>query len=143
MMCTGSMANLIVTLEAGSAVRTYVQRSGSPGQTMFLVSAVLGAVGLWLVIYWWDRQRNLPRPDVGVRSGSLFEQLCRRHQLSPADRRLLEQAAGSIQLAQPAFLFIDASLLRQLSQAGEPEAEPQTARYAELFQKLFTEPEPQ
>ena len=133
-------ACVIAMAEAARALRTYVQKSGTLQQNILLLSVVAGIAGIWLVLYLWDTRRRAEKPQVALATPpGLFQQLCRKHQLSESERRLLEQAATGCQLEQPDRLFIDMSYLQQMCRAGGPEA----AGYAALLERLFGATAPQ
>ncbi len=94
-----------------------------------LAAAVTLVVAAVLVLYLSldrrdrQRKRNSPR--------GLFEELCKAHELSRAERKLLESIAAARRLADPGQLFVRPELLEGLP--GEPTSAEQRALAAKLF----------
>lgn len=72
-----------------------------------VLSVILTA--LFCGLYYLDRyRRGLPVDD----PNSMFRELCRGHDLSGAERRLLKRLASGLELASPSVLFVDSSIWR-------------------------------
>lgn len=93
------------------------------------------AVGV-LVAWWYSRWRTARRADTSPHQPQkLFRELCQAHQLSAAQRRLLEWLVADRELMQPALVFLDPILLESaISHAESPGVR---KRLTELRTKLF------
>ncbi len=91
-----------------------------------------------VVVFLWGLARLMNRQEGRRLYNSprqLFRSLCRAHELSLADRRLLAQIGRSRQIAQPASLFLEPEPFDAV--AGDPAFQGQEIAVRKLRDRLF------
>lgn len=71
----------------------------------------------WAGLYYWEKHRT-SEGRTGKPKDDLFFDLCKGHQLKRKDRQLLLKAAIAAGIKHPEFVFIDPTLLTQISMSG-------------------------
>jgi hypothetical protein len=94
------------------------------------VAAVIAVV--WFALSRWNGGRIGDKGGRGSARG-LFAQLAAAHQLNRAERGLLYEAASLRNLRNPAMVFVDPRVLRDLGRSKDAKA----AEFAALAQRLF------
>ncbi len=123
---------LLANTDLGRSFSRYSRRSGSLSENWFLVAVFVAIPVLWGALTYWDKYRKRHAPS-GNNPKSLFLELCRAHTLSRADRSLLLKAAETRRLKQPAMVFIDPAILRELAAARSADA----GAYRQLAKKVL------
>jgi len=92
-----------------------------------------GAFSLWLGLCYRRTHRN-------DNSRALFRELCRVHELSRAERRLLISLATRLQLKAPCLLFIDSNLwgVPDASDQDDPSEDLNWGKLRKLQRVLFS-----
>lgn len=96
----------------------------------YLVPAAIAVVGLALLLY--DRVRTW-RLSVPPTPRNLFQELCAAHELSRAERRIMERAAETLPQGAKCRSFVDPRPLDHLAASGGADGE----LSARLRKKLF------
>ncbi len=123
---------LIASTDLGNSFQSYTRGSGSPVGATWIVGTLLAVVALFVVTCCWGRIRCM---IVGEPSADelLFGELCELHRLTKGERELLSQVADDAAVPQPAYLFLDRSVLSGYADRNRA----QTDSCSRLVRKLF------
>ena len=124
-MSVASTAALIADAGLAQLFRGGQSRAGG---NLALVIGLAAVAAFWLGLYLWDKRRK-PRPGAAA-AGDLFDDLCRAHELSWADRDLLMRAAAG---GRPAAVFIDPDALARFAAASPADGPACKALRSRLF----------
>lgn len=127
------------------AERTNWQRLGDnfrrgPGSVdqykLIAIVAIVVAFGIGLVLLWrfakpHDRRKSYNSPT------ELFRELCHKHRLDRADRRILKRLAAAWGLAGPTYLFVEPDYFDVTGLSDEWEQN--APRVSRIRQRLFGE----
>ncbi|GAB4151102.1 MAG: hypothetical protein Tsb009_26330 [Planctomycetaceae bacterium] len=123
---------LIASAELGKAFQAHSRRSGGWSDTLWFLSLVLLAVGFFVLMYYWDKIKvTFVRPETPEEI--LFHELCKLHNLSKVECELLTKIVEQASPPQPAFVFVDRTLMVNYSR--QPNAPKRTC--AALMKKLY------
>jgi hypothetical protein len=112
----------------------YMRSSRSTGNVGFLLLAISALVLFWWGVQYLDKFRTA-RPGHSRTPKDLFYDLCRLHELSRPQRRLLLTAAARLPSQELARVFVDPSILGALAVSNAAEAE----AYSQLLTKIHGE----
>lgn len=131
---------LIQLLETNSVMLLAVAKRGqvSAGFVVICIAIVL-TIALAVGAYFVMRNRQ---PSVEEQTRSLFRELCRIHQLTGAQSKLVLRLAGGLKLSSPATLFVDSTLWRIPEDNSEGSLDRQDWEKLQTIQKMLFMPAP-
>ena len=127
--------DLLAQLEPAARIAT--RGSGWSLLGINRIGALAAGLALGVLAIWFFARFRTPRPKEHAPQSpqQLFRELCRAHQLTAAQERLLEWVVSDRQLSQPSLLFLDPLLLeRAISRSDAPGVR---RRLTDLRSKLF------
>jgi hypothetical protein len=119
------------------AARTPLPENGWSMPGVNRIGALAAGLALGVLSIWYFARFRKPRPKEHAPQSpqQLFRELCRAHNLTAAQERLLEWVISDRQLSQPGLLFLDPLLLeRAISRSDAPGVR---RRLTDLRSKLF------
>ncbi len=123
---------MMAAADLGKAFQQHSRRGGTWTDAAWFLSFVLLAVGFFMVLHFWDRIK-VTVVGGSVNDRTLFDELCKIHRLTESERIMLSKAVENASIAQPAYVFVDRSILGEYSkQKGAP-----TRTCTALTRKLF------
>lgn len=129
---------LLASENLGKAFQAHSRRSGSWSDGIWFLLIVALTVAFFAIMYYWDR---IKISVVGAPSHeeALLSDLCKLHHLSTVESELLSKALGQISLPQPAFIFVDRTILTQFSNGQGAPKRTCTALIKKIFGDAETE----
>lgn len=122
---------ILANANLGKAFQSHTRRSASGSINFWYLSIAVLVIGFFILLANWSRIKarivGEPPPEQ-----LLFNDLCKLHNISDQERQLLQNAIENKTVPQPAYVFVDRTVLTKFA---EQKSAQQT--YATLIEKLF------